>query len=113
MGPPAVANFLRNTLGILLLDYRLSLWTLSLFLLALYLVTGREDLLNARIAVRRAVIYAGVVAVLTFAAVALITFRPYAVAALLLLAPGYLQAQDGGVELTSSGLTLPSLYWER
>jgi len=83
-GPPAVANFLRNTLGILLLDYRLSLWTLSLFLLALYHVTVREDLLNARIAVRRAVIYAGVVAVLTFAAVALITFRPYAVAALLL-----------------------------
>jgi len=82
--PLTIINFMRNTFGILLVDMRLAYATPSLFLLALGYITVRHDLLNARVAVRRAVIYAAVVGVLTAVAVLLVAaVRPYAVAVLL------------------------------
>jgi class 3 adenylate cyclase len=81
--PITVANFLR-ALGIFVVDMRLANSTIGFFLLALGYITVRHDLLNARIAVRRAVIYAAVVSVLTAIAVVLVAVRSYAVALLLL-----------------------------
>ncbi|MBI3784781.1 MAG: hypothetical protein HY270_15415 [Deltaproteobacteria bacterium] len=83
VGPVAIVNFVGATLQIVLVDTRIAYWALSFFLLALGYVTVRTDLLNARIAVRRAVIYAAVVGVLTVVAIVLITLSPYAVAFLL------------------------------
>jgi class 3 adenylate cyclase len=84
VAPVVVVNFMRNTFQVLVIDMRITYWALSLFLLALGYITVRHDLLNARIAVRRAVIYAVVVGVLTTVAIVLIAIRPYAVAFLLL-----------------------------
>jgi class 3 adenylate cyclase len=81
--PVGLANFLRS-FGILVVDMRLAYATVGFFLLALGYITVRHDLLNARIAVRRAVIYTAVVVVLTIVAVLLVAVRPYAVAVLLL-----------------------------
>jgi len=82
--PALVLNFIHDNFRILVIDLRLAYWSLTLFLLALGYLTLRHDLLNARIAVRRAVIYAVVVGVLTVLAVLLIALQPFAVAALLL-----------------------------
>lgn len=81
--PLATVNFMRNTLGLLVVDMRVAYATPSLFLLALGYITVRHDLLNARVAVQRAVIYAAVVGVLTVVAVLLVAANPYAVAVLL------------------------------
>jgi class 3 adenylate cyclase len=82
--PMALVNFVRNAFGILLVDMRLAYLTLTLFLLALGYITVRQDLLNARIAVRRAVIYAAVAGILTLLATLLVAVRSYAVVLLLL-----------------------------
>jgi class 3 adenylate cyclase len=82
--PFVVLNFLRGALQIVVIDIRMAYWSLTLLLLALGYLALRHDLLNARIAVRRAVIYALAVGVLTVLAVLLTALRPYAVAFLLL-----------------------------
>ncbi len=84
VAPLVGVNFMRTVVHVWLIDMRLAYWSLTLLLLALGYITVRHDLLNARIAVRRAVIYAAVVGVLTMLAVLLVAVRPYAVAALLL-----------------------------
>jgi class 3 adenylate cyclase len=81
--PIGVVQFLRETLGALEIDSRFLLWPLGIFVLALARVTVRPALLNARIAVRKAVLYTAAVAILTAAAVLLVAMRPYFVAALL------------------------------
>jgi class 3 adenylate cyclase len=82
--PFVLANFLRNTFDILVVDMRIAYSMVGIFLLAIGYITVRHDLLNARIAVRRAVIYAAVVGVLTVVAVLLVAVRSYAVGLLLL-----------------------------
>ena len=82
--PIGVLLFLRGALQMVVIDIRLAYWALTVLLLALGYLTARHELFNARIAVRRAVIYAVVVGVLTAFAVLLTTVRPYAVAVLLL-----------------------------
>jgi hypothetical protein len=82
--PLLLVNFLRNSFGVHLIDFRVAYSTLGIFLLAVGYITVRHDLLNARIAVRRAVIYASVVGVLTLIAVLLVAVRSYAVALLVL-----------------------------
>jgi class 3 adenylate cyclase len=82
--PLVILLFLRGALQMVVIDLRLVYWTLTALLLALGYLTARHDLFNARIAVRRAVIYAVVVVILTALAVLLTTVRPYAVAVLLL-----------------------------
>ncbi len=83
--PIVVLLFLRGALQMVVIDIRLAYWSLTVLLLALGYLTARHDLFNARIAVRRAVIYTAVVVVLTAFAVLLTTVvRPYAVAVLLL-----------------------------
>ncbi|HSP99480.1 MAG TPA: adenylate/guanylate cyclase domain-containing protein [Candidatus Dormibacteraeota bacterium] len=81
--PIAVVQFLRETFGALEIDNRFLLWPLGIFVLALARVTVRPALMNARIAVRKAVLYTAAVAILTAAAMLLTAVRPYAVAALL------------------------------
>jgi class 3 adenylate cyclase len=78
-----VVAFLRNAFGVVVVDMRFAYWSVALLLLALGYITVRYDLLNARVAVRRAVIYAAVVMVLTEAAVLLVALRTYAAALLL------------------------------
>jgi class 3 adenylate cyclase len=82
--PPVILLFVRGALQMVILDIRLAYWSLTLLLLALGYLTARHELLNARMAVRRAVIYAFVVLVLTLLAIFLTAVRPYAVAVLLL-----------------------------
>jgi class 3 adenylate cyclase len=84
IGPFIGASFLRNSLGWLVLDPRLAVWPIVLFLIALGHITLREELLNSRIAVQRALIYAAVVGLLTIVAIVLVAMRPYAVAFLIL-----------------------------
>ena len=69
--------------GVLPIDSRFTIWPIAAFVLAIGRITVRQELLNARIAVRRAVLYTGAVAVLTVIALLLIAVRPYAVAVLL------------------------------
>jgi len=83
VGPVVMVNFLRIAPQAVLVDMRLVYWSLTLLLLAMGYLTLRHDLLNARIAARRAVIYAGVVGVLTCVAVLLVAVRAYAVAVML------------------------------
>ena len=83
-GPIALLQFAQQVLGTLAIDPRFAQWALGLFVLALARVTLSQELLNARITVRRALIYATVVGFLTVFAIALVSVRPYAVAALLL-----------------------------
>ncbi|MEO8605306.1 MAG: adenylate/guanylate cyclase domain-containing protein [bacterium] len=83
MGPFAALQFARESFGFLELDVRFLLWPLALFVLALARVTVRPALLNARIAVRKAVIYTAAVAVLSSIALVLVAMQPYAVAILL------------------------------
>lgn len=83
LAPFAVVQFARETLGVLPIDSRFTIWPIGIFVLAIGRITVRQELLNARIAVRRAVLYIGTVAVLTVIALLLIAVRPYAVAILL------------------------------
>ncbi len=78
--PFGVVQFAREVLPV---DRRFTIWALGVFVLAVGRVTVRQELLNARIAVRRAVLYTGAVGVLTIVALLLIAVRPYAVAVLL------------------------------
>jgi len=82
--PVVVVNFLRNAVGLVVIDIRLAYSSLAILLLGLGYLTVRHELLNAQVAVRRAVIYSAVVVVLTALAVGLTAVRPYAVALLLL-----------------------------
>lgn len=84
LAPVAIVQFVQETFGLLPIDNRFLYWPMGLFLFALARVTVRHDLLNARVAVRRAVIYAWAVGVLTLLAWIISAVRPYAVAALLL-----------------------------
>jgi class 3 adenylate cyclase len=84
LAPVALVQFMQETFGLLPVDNRFLYWPMGIFLLALSRVTVRHDLLNARVAVRRAVIYAWAVGILTLLAILLSAVRPYAVAALLL-----------------------------
>jgi class 3 adenylate cyclase len=81
--PVALVQFMQETFDKLPLDNRFLYWSLGIFLIALARVTLRYELLDARVAVRRAFIYAGAVGVLTVLAILLGTVRPYAVALLL------------------------------
>ena len=82
--PIALTQFAQQVFGTLAIDPRFAHWALGIFALALARVTLTQELLNTRITVRRALIYATVVGVLTVLAIALVSVRPYAVAALLL-----------------------------
>lgn len=81
--PVTIVYFLQETYGVIPVDNRFLNWPLLLFLIALSRVTLRHEILNARIAVRRAVMYLSAVAILTAIAILLSTFRSYAVAVLL------------------------------
>jgi class 3 adenylate cyclase len=81
---PATVRFVQAATGTHVLDIRVAYWTLSILLLALARTTLRHELLNARIAARRAVVYGATVSALTVLAVALVTVSPYLVAVLLL-----------------------------
>jgi class 3 adenylate cyclase len=81
--PFALVQFLRENFEKFEIDVRFAFWSLGFFVLALARVAVRQELLNARIAVRRAVIYTGAVAVLTVLALILNALSPYAVAVLL------------------------------
>lgn len=83
IGPIAFVQFARESFGTLEVDNRFLIWPLAIFVLALARITLRPALLNARIAVRKAVLYAAAVGVLTGIAVLLVTMRPYLVAVLL------------------------------
>ncbi len=82
--PSALAQVLQQAFNTFAIDSRLTYWTLGAFLFALGHTTLREEMLNARIAVRRAVLYAAAVIILTAAAWILTLVTPYAVAGLLL-----------------------------
>lgn len=81
--PLTIVFFLQETYGTVPIDHRFLTWPLVFFLVAIARVTLRHELLNARIAVRRAVAYLSAVAILTAIAILLSTFRSYAVAVLL------------------------------
>lgn len=84
LAPIGLVNFAQIVLGAFPLDIRFAYWMLGVFFLSLAHVTVRQELTNARIAVRRGLIYAAVVGVLTLAAVGLVAVSPYAVALLIL-----------------------------
>jgi class 3 adenylate cyclase len=81
--PFAVVQFARELIGVVEIDNRFLMWPLAFFVLALARITVRPALLNARIAVRRAVLYIAAVAVLSVVALFLVNMRPYLVAVLL------------------------------
>jgi class 3 adenylate cyclase len=81
---PATVRFVQATTGMHVLDIRVAYWSLSILLLALARTTLRHELLNARVAARRAVVYGAAVSALTVLAVALVSVSPYLVALLLL-----------------------------
>ncbi|HEY8516052.1 MAG TPA: adenylate/guanylate cyclase domain-containing protein [Candidatus Binatia bacterium] len=84
LGPLVVLQLAQQAIGVTGFDMRFAFWALGILVVALARITLRPELMNARIAVRRALIYATVVGVLTLLAVALVSVRPYAVALLLL-----------------------------
>ncbi len=81
---PATVRFVQATTGMHVLDIRVAYWSVSILLLALARTTLRHELLNARIAARRAIVYGAAVSALTVLAVALVSVSPYLVALLLL-----------------------------
>jgi len=81
---PAFVRFVQATTGVHVLDIRVAYWSVSILLLALARTTLRHELLNARVAARRAVVYGATVSALTVLAVALVSVSPYLVALLLL-----------------------------
>ncbi len=84
MSLPVSVRFVQATLGIHVLDIRVAYWTLSILLLALARTTLRHELMNARVAARRAVVYGAAVGALTVLAVALVGLSPYLMAGMLL-----------------------------
>ena len=82
--PLGIVLFLQIGLRSLSLDARLAYWLLGLFFFAMARITVRGELLNARVAVRRAVLYSAAVFGLTLVAVWLSALSPWAVALLLL-----------------------------
>lgn len=81
--PFGLVQFTRETFGTLEIDSRFLSWPVALFVLALARVTLRPALMNARIAVRKAVLYTAAVAILSVIAFLLVSVRPFAVGALL------------------------------
>ncbi len=81
---PVGVRFVQASLGIHVLDIRVAYWTLSILLLALARTTLRHELMNARVAARRAVVYGAAVGALTVLAVALVGLSPYLMAGMLL-----------------------------
>ncbi|HTO69160.1 MAG TPA: adenylate/guanylate cyclase domain-containing protein [Myxococcota bacterium] len=81
---PATVRFVQATTGMHVLDIRVAYWSISILLLALARTTLRHELLNARVAARRAIVYGAAVSALTVLAVALVSVSPYLVALLLL-----------------------------
>lgn len=81
--PFALVQFAREGFGALEIDNRFLIWPLGIFALALARVTLRPALLNARVAVRKAVLYTAAVAILSALLLWLVSVRPYAVALLL------------------------------
>ncbi|MEX2208468.1 MAG: adenylate/guanylate cyclase domain-containing protein [Myxococcota bacterium] len=84
MSLPVGVRFVQASLGIHVLDIRVAYWTLSILLLALARTTLRHELMNARVAARRAVVYGAAVGALTVLAVALVSVSPYLMAGMLL-----------------------------
>ncbi len=84
LAPIAVVQVLQQGFHVFPIDNRFTYWTLGLFLFALGRVTLREEVMNARIAVRRAILYGAAVGILTAIAAVLSSVTPYAVAGLLL-----------------------------
>ncbi len=84
MSLPVGVRFVQASLGIHVLDIRVAYWTLSILLLALARTTLRHELMNARVAARRAVVYGAAVVALTVLAVALVSVSPYLMAGMLL-----------------------------
>ncbi len=82
--PIAIIQILQQGFGVFPIDNRFTYWTLGIFLVALGRVTLREEMMNARIAVRRGILYASAVGILTGLAWVLTMVSPYAVAAMLL-----------------------------
>jgi hypothetical protein len=82
--PLGVVLFLQIGLRSLSLDARLAYWLLGIFYFAMARITVRGELLNARVAVRRAVLYSAAVVGLTLIAAWLSALSPWAVALLLL-----------------------------
>jgi class 3 adenylate cyclase len=83
IGPFVISQFLQQALGVLAIDNRFTLWPLGVFVIALGRITVRQELLNARIAVRRAVLYGAAVAVLTAIIFVVTAVEPMAVPILL------------------------------
>jgi class 3 adenylate cyclase len=81
---PVFVRFVQASFGALVVDPRFANWSLAILLLALARISVRHDLMNARVAVRRAVLYGAAVVGLTLLAVALVAVSPYLVALLLL-----------------------------
>jgi class 3 adenylate cyclase len=81
---PASMRFVEVGFGNVDVDPRYAYWTLAILMWALARTALRPELMNARVAVRRALIYGAVVVALTAAAIALSSLSPYAVAGLLL-----------------------------
>lgn len=81
--PVVALEIARDAFHVLTFDSRFAYWALVVFLIALARITVRTELMNARIAVRRAVIYTVAVGILTMIAIALSAERSYAVAVLL------------------------------
>jgi class 3 adenylate cyclase len=81
---PASMRFVEVGFGKIDADPRYSYWTLAILLWALARASLRSELMNARVAVRRALIYGAVVVALTAAAIAISSVSSYAVAGLLL-----------------------------
>ena len=82
--PLGVVLFLQVGLNWLTIDARLAYWPLGIFFFALTRITLRSELMNARVAVRRGVLYGGGVLGLTGVAVWLSALNPWAVGLLLL-----------------------------
>ncbi|HTO55612.1 MAG TPA: adenylate/guanylate cyclase domain-containing protein [Myxococcota bacterium] len=81
---PATVRFVQATTGMHVLDIRVAYWSVSILLLALARTALRNELLNARVAARRAIVYGAAVTALTVLAAALVSVSPYLVAGLLL-----------------------------
>jgi len=84
LAPVAIIQILQQAFRAFPVDSRFTYWTLGFFLFSLGRVTLREEVLNSGIAVRRAILYATAVGILTVLASILTLFSPYAVAGLLL-----------------------------
>lgn len=84
LAPVAFVQFMQETFNLLAIDNRFLYWPMVLFLIALSRVTVRYELMNARIAVRRLVVYGWAVLLLTLLAFGLSAVSPWAIALMLL-----------------------------